>query len=74
MQSLTRVTPFSMWRELHLSSENEEPYLLRRNPSTNVVVPFASSQCHVHGNLIFEVMDNEHIGSVTIFSPRFNQC
>lgn len=44
------------WSELRLGGVEEEPYLLRRNPSTNVVNPFGSSQCYGHGNLIFEVV------------------
>ena len=72
LSSLFPISCMIQWSELHLGQTEEEPYYLKRNPSTNVVNPFGSSQCFGSGNLIFEVMENGYIASVTIFSPYLN--
>lgn len=65
------ITPYTKWAEVQdfLTRPADKPVILNRTSSTNSSNPFGPTHCYGYQNLIFEVMRNSHISSVTIFSP-----
>ncbi|XP_064391487.1 phagosome assembly factor 1-like [Halichondria panicea] len=65
------VTPSTKWSEVqdYLTTPTDKPVVLNRSSSTNSVNPFGSTYCYGFQNFIFEVMRNQHIPSVTVYSP-----
>lgn len=50
-----------------LLKPNERPVVLNRASSTNTTNPFGSTFCYGCQDMIFEVMPNNHIASVTLY-------
>ncbi|XP_076052328.1 PHAF1 protein CG7083 [Oratosquilla oratoria] len=46
------------------------PVVLNRSSSTNTSNPFGSTFCHAYQDIIFEVMANGHIASVTLYESE----
>jgi len=46
------------------------PVVLHRSSSTNTSNPFGSTFCHAYQDIIFEVMANGHIASVTLYESE----
>ncbi|XP_077517216.1 phagosome assembly factor 1 isoform X2 [Amblyomma americanum] len=63
------VTAFTKWDELQerLVKASERPVVLNRTSSTNTTNPFGSTYCYGYQDIIFEVMRNKHIASVTLY-------
>lgn len=62
------VTAYSKWDSINSSLESSEnPVVLHRSSSTNCSNIFGSTFCYGYQDIIFEVMNNGHIGSVTFF-------
>lgn len=55
----------------------ERPVVLHRAGSTNTANPFGSTFCYGYQDIIFEVMPNNYIASLTLYStssfPSYNQ-
>lgn len=70
--SLTPVTisPFSRWDEItnEKVKPSDRPVVLNRASSTNTTNPFGSTFCYGYQDIIFEVMPNFHIASITLYS------
>ena len=62
------VTPFSRWDQISEKLRpSEKPVVLNRASSTNTTNPFGSTFCYGYQDIIFEVMPNFHIASVTLY-------
>jgi len=69
--SPVNITPLTKWEkaadELRLS---ERPVVLNRASSTNTTNPFGSTFCYGYQDIIFEVMPNGHLASVSLYLPQ----
>ncbi|XP_005092092.2 UPF0183 protein C16orf70 homolog [Aplysia californica] len=63
------ITAYSKWDEVQkvLMTPKHRPVILNRSASTNTSNPFGSTFCYGVQDLIFEVMRNQHIASVTLY-------
>lgn len=67
------VTTYSKWDQIQelLGHPMEKPVVLHRSSSANNTNPFGSTFCFGLQRMIFEVMQNNHIASVTLYgAPR----
>ncbi|KAL3858968.1 hypothetical protein ACJMK2_009213 [Sinanodonta woodiana] len=66
------ITAFSKWEALqtYLVRPQQRPVILNRSSSTNTSNPFGSTFCYGIQDMIFEVMPNQHIASVTLYQPK----
>ncbi|ELT94845.1 hypothetical protein CAPTEDRAFT_124552 [Capitella teleta] len=53
-----------------LVSCGQRPVVLNRASSTNTSNPFGSTFCYGVQDMIFEVMQNDHIASITLYQPK----
>uniref|UniRef100_A0A3P9A6S3 Uncharacterized protein n=1 Tax=Esox lucius TaxID=8010 RepID=A0A3P9A6S3_ESOLU len=70
---LTDRCCFSQWDQIQelLGHPMEKPVVLHRSSSANNTNPFGSTFCFGLQRMIFEVMQNNHIASVTLYgAPR----
>ena len=69
-----QITPYTKWNDLiSLLKPSEKPVVLNRTSSTNTTNPFGSTLCYGYQDIIFEVMQNQHIASITFFyEPDFS--
>merc|ERR1712088_118247 len=68
------ITSFSRWDQISEKLKpSEKPVVLNRASSTNTTNPFGSTFCYGYQDIIFEVMPNFHIASVTLYSPDSGQ-
>lgn len=65
------VTPSTTWEEMigSLNFDPGKPAVLNRASSTNNINPFGSTRCFRVFNMIFEIMSNDYIASVTLYKP-----
>jgi len=70
-EDLLVISAYSKWEEVQkaLMSPKHRPVILNRSNSTNTSNPFGSTFCYGVQDLIFEVMRNQHIASVTLYQP-----
>lgn len=63
------ISAYSKWNEVEkvLMTPKQRPVILNRSASTNTSNPFGSTFCFGVQDLIFEVMANQHIASVTLY-------
>ncbi|KAK3086507.1 hypothetical protein FSP39_019366, partial [Pinctada imbricata] len=66
------ITAYSKWDSVqkYLVKPEQRPVILNRSSSTNTSNPFGSTFCFGVQDLIFEVMQNQHIASVTLYKPK----
>ncbi|XP_002125726.1 phagosome assembly factor 1 [Ciona intestinalis] len=68
------IVPSTRWQSVMNALEDHfvigEPVVLNRASSTNTTNPFGSTFCYGVQNLIFEIMGNDYIASVTIYQPK----
>uniref|UniRef100_H2YCQ7 Uncharacterized protein n=1 Tax=Ciona savignyi TaxID=51511 RepID=H2YCQ7_CIOSA len=68
------IVPSTRWHSVINSLQDQlvigEPVVLNRASSTNTTNPFGSTFCYGVQNMIFEVMANDYIASVTIYKPK----
>ncbi|KAK6178576.1 hypothetical protein SNE40_013334 [Patella caerulea] len=66
------ITAYSKWNDVQkwLLKPTEQPVILNRSSSTNTSNPFAPTFCYGVHDIIFEVMQNQHIASVTIYQSK----
>lgn len=66
------ITAFTKWDTIQdfLLKPNAQPVILNRSSSTNTTNPFGSTICHGYQDMIFEVMQNKHIASLTLYHQR----
>ncbi|XP_055910384.1 PHAF1 protein CG7083 [Eupeodes corollae] len=63
------ITAYSKWDDISSSLvPSERPVVLHRASSTNTANPFGSTFCYGYQDIIFEVMPNKHIASVTLYN------
>jgi len=64
------MSPYSKWDEVaKLFNPAERPVVLNRASSTNTTNPFGSTFCYGYQDIIFEVMPNGHMASLTLYLP-----
>lgn len=71
MPATLTVTPSTKWSDVQifLTRPTDKPVVLNRSSSTNSSNPFGSTYCYGYQNMIFEVMRNNYIASLTLYSP-----
>lgn len=63
------VTAYSKWDAISAKLDpSESPIVLHRSSSTNCSNIFGSTFCYGYQDIIFEVMNNGHIASVTFYN------
>ncbi|CAB3364543.1 Hypothetical predicted protein [Cloeon dipterum] len=63
------ITSLSQWDAVaEQINPSARPVVLNRSSSTNTTNPFGSTFCYGYQDIIFEVMPNSHIASVTLHS------
>lgn len=63
------VTAYSKWDKISARlAPSDRPVVLHRASSTNTANPFGSTFCYGYQDIIFEVMSNNYIASVTLYS------
>ncbi|XP_076336430.1 phagosome assembly factor 1 isoform X1 [Tachypleus tridentatus] len=72
-QNTQTITAVSKWDTLQerLLKQSERPVVLNRTSSTNTTNPFGSTFCYGYEDMIFEVMPNNHIASVTLYQKKY---
>lgn len=65
------LPPLLQWDNIQelLGHPVEKPVVLHRSSSPNNTNPFGSTFCFGLQRMIFEVMQNNHIASVTLYGP-----
>jgi Uncharacterised protein family (UPF0183) len=62
-----KVTTFTQWDAISEQiSPSERPVVLNRSSSTNTTNPFGSTFSYGYQDIIFEVMPNNYIASLTL--------
>ena len=62
------ISSFSRWDQISEKLKpSDKPVVLNRASSTNTTNPFGSTFCYGYQDIIFEVMPNFHIASVTLY-------
>ncbi len=62
------VTAFSSWEEIaERMRPSDRPVVLNRSSSTNTTNPFGSTFCYGYQDIIFEVMPNGRLASLTLY-------
>ncbi|KAJ2941401.1 hypothetical protein O0L34_g3609 [Tuta absoluta] len=65
------ITAFSKWEVVQRALRVcERPVVLNRASSTNTTNPFGSTFCYGYQDMIFEVMSNNYIASITLYQPE----
>lgn len=66
------ITAYSKWDSVAvlLVKPDNRPVILNRSSSTNTSNPFGSTFCYGVQDMIFEVMQNQHIASVALYQPK----
>ncbi|KAL4708635.1 hypothetical protein ACJJTC_008161 [Scirpophaga incertulas] len=65
------VTAYSKWEVVSRALRVcERPVVLNRASSTNTTNPFGSTFCYGYQDMIFEVMSNNYIASITLYQPE----
>lgn len=62
------ITAYAKWDEISAVVPSARPVVLHRASSTNTANPFGATFCYGYQDIIFEVMTNNHIASVTLYS------
>jgi len=63
------VTAYSKWENISTRlNPSERPVVLHRASSTNCSNPFGSTFCYGYQDIIFEVMNNGHLASLTFYN------
>jgi len=64
------ISPYTRWEGVAGQlAPSERPVVLNRASSTNTTNPFGSTFCYGYQDIIFEVMPNGHLASVTLYLP-----
>ncbi|KAJ8941737.1 hypothetical protein NQ318_023333 [Aromia moschata] len=62
------VTAYSHWNDICKKlTPSERPVVLNRASSTNTTNPFGSTLCYGYQDIVFEVMPNHYIASLTMY-------
>ncbi|XP_055941085.1 phagosome assembly factor 1-like isoform X2 [Argiope bruennichi] len=66
------ITAFTKWDEMEelLKKPLERPVVLNRASTHNATNPFGSTCCYGYQDIIFEVMPNKHLASVTLYQKK----
>ncbi|XP_063629478.1 PHAF1 protein CG7083 [Cydia splendana] len=65
------ITAYSKWESVSRALRVcERPVVLNRASSTNTTNPFGSTFCYGYQDIIFEVMSNNYIASITLYQPE----
>ncbi|XP_044744596.1 PHAF1 protein CG7083 [Coccinella septempunctata] len=69
----TTVDASSKWNQVCENlTPSDQPVVLNRASSTNTINPFGSTFCYGYEDIIFEVLPNNYIGSLSIFGDGRN--
>lgn len=67
------VNTFTKWDEISERLEHSErPVVLNRGSSENSTNPFGSTFCYGYQDMVFEVMQNQYIASITFYKNDIN--
>lgn len=62
------VNTFTKWDEIsERLKHSERPVVLNRGSSDNSTNPFGSTFCYGYQDMVFEIMQNQHIASVMFY-------
>lgn len=62
------ITTYCRWDDICKKlTPSERPVVLNRNSSTNTTNPFGSTFCYGYQDIIFEVMPNQYIASLSMY-------
>lgn len=65
------ITPSTKWEKIQeYLNIKTPPAILHRSSSTNSVNPFGPTFCYLYEDIIFEIMANGHIASITLFNKK----
>lgn len=65
------VTAFSTYEDIFDKVKpSGSPIVINRASSTNTTNPFGSTFCYGYQDIIFEIMGNGHVASVTLYSLK----
>ncbi|XP_050671398.1 PHAF1 protein CG7083 [Leptidea sinapis] len=65
------ITAYSKWESVSRALRVcERPVVLNRASSTNTTNPFGSTFCYGYQDIIFEVMSNNYIASITLYQTE----
>ncbi|GFR23583.1 UPF0183 protein C16orf70 homolog [Trichonephila clavata] len=66
------ITAFTKWdtMEEELKKPLERPVVLNRASTHNATNPFGSTCCYGYQDIIFEVMPNKHLASITLYQKK----
>ncbi|XP_071448035.1 PHAF1 protein CG7083 [Hetaerina americana] len=68
------ITAYTKWDTISEQLKpSERPVVLNRASSTNTTNPFGSTFCYGYQDIIFEVMPNNYIASVTLYASESPQ-
>jgi len=63
------VNTFTKWDEIsERLKHSERPVVLNRGTSENSTNPFGSTFCYGYQDMVFEVMQNQYIASITFYN------
>uniref|UniRef100_A0A1B6CXB5 Uncharacterized protein n=1 Tax=Clastoptera arizonana TaxID=38151 RepID=A0A1B6CXB5_9HEMI len=63
-----QISAYTKWDTISEQLKpSDRPVVLNRASSTNTTNPFGSTFCYGYQDIIFEVMSNQHIASVTLY-------
>ncbi|CAH0390282.1 unnamed protein product [Bemisia tabaci] len=66
-----QVSAYTKWDTIsEYLKPSERPVVLNRASSTNTTNPFGSTFCYGYQDIIFEVMPNNHIASMTLYTQE----
>ncbi|KAL8608778.1 hypothetical protein ACOMHN_065515 [Nucella lapillus] len=70
-EDVLTINAFTKWWEVQslLLRPEQKPVILNRSSCTNTSNPFGSTFCYGVHDVIFEVMHNQHIASITLYQP-----
>lgn len=72
---MVKVTAYTKWDKISSRlTPSDRPVVLHRAGSTNTANPFGSTFCYGYQDIIFEVMPNNHIASLTLFNDEVPLC
>lgn len=67
------ITATSKWQEIkEFLNIKTQPAILHRSSSTNSINPFGPTFCYLYEDIIFEIMSNGHIASITLVNTNNN--
>lgn len=69
----TSITPYTKWDDIKgIIGHSGNPVVMHIASSTNTSNPFGSTLCYGYQDMVFEVMNETYIASLTLFDTKIN--